>query len=360
VSIALIISTIIVYRQIQYGKNRPLGYDEKRLFFLNIHTNELKEHYDVLRNAFLNTGVVDDLAESSSPITKIADNFIGFNWKGKDPNTVPNFGLIGVSHDFGKTIGWEIKEGRDFSRNFAEDTGTIILNEAAVKIIGIRNPVGEIIEWNGNKFVVRGVVKDMVMESPYAPIKPTIFVLEYGWSSVILASIKSGIPMRGAISKIEDAFKKFAPDSPFEYKFTAQEFSLKFSEEKLLGNVITLFAILTIFLSCLGLFGLVSFLTEQRTKEIGVRKVMGASVSNIINLLSKDFLKLVFIAFLIATPIAAIGTYKWLQDFAYRINLSVWTFLLAAVMTTLIAFITVSFQAIRAAIANPVKSLRTE
>ncbi|NII27997.1 FtsX-like permease family protein [Pseudoflavitalea sp. X16] len=360
VSIALIIGTIIVFRQIQYAKSRPVGYTREGLITVRINTDQLYGHYDALRGDLLATGVVENMGESNSPSTDIYSNQIGFEWKGKDPNAVPLFGIVAVTHDFGKTIGWQIREGRDFSRNYSTDTGQIILNEAGVKLTGFKDPVGQVIKWNDKDRMVIGVVKDMVMESPYVPAMPTVFYLDYGWTGVITIRIKPAIPIREAVSKLEPVFKQYNPGSPFEYEFTDEEYAKKFSDEERIGNLATFFAILAVFISCLGLFGLASFVAERRTKEIGVRKVLGASVMNIWQMLSKDFVSLVIISCIIAIPIAWYVLHQWLQQYEYRTPISWWIFTIAGLGAMAIALLTVSFQAVRAALSNPVKSLRSE
>lgn len=360
VSIALIIGTIIVFRQIQHAKNRPVGYSREGLITVNINTPEIYGHYNALRADLMQTGVVADMAESSSPSTGVWSNQIGFDWKGKDPNAVPLFGTIAVTHDFGKTLGWQIKEGRDFSRSFPTDTGQLILNEAAVKLTGFKDPVGQTIHWNDKDRQVVGVIKDMVMESPYTPTKPTVFFLDYGWTNVITIRIKPTLPVRGALAKLEPVFKKYNPGSPFEYQFTDEQYAQKFSDEERIGNLASFFAILAVFISCLGLFGLASFVAEQRTKEIGVRKVLGASVVNIWKMLSRDFMSLVIISCIIAIPIAWYVLHQWLQQYEYRTTISWWIFTIAGLGAVIIALLTVSFQAIKAAVTNPIKSLRGE
>jgi len=319
-----------------------------------------KGKYDLIRNDLLATGAVDNMAESSSPPTNVYSNNIGFNWEGKDPNSLPLFGTIGVTHDFGKTIDWQIKEGRDFSREFATDSSAMILNEAAVKLTGLKEIVGKTIRWDTTPHHVVGVIKDMVMESPYTPVKPTIFLMQPGWAGIITIRIKPSLPLRSALAKIETVFKKYDPGSPFDYRFTDQEYAKKFSDEERIGNLASFFAVLAIFISCLGLFGLASFVAEQRTKEIGIRKVLGASMPAIWRMLSKDFVMLVIISCLIAIPLAWYYLHQWLQKYEYRTEISWWVFILAAAGALIITLLTVSFQAIKAALANPVKSLRTE
>ncbi len=362
VSIALIIGTIIVFRQIQFAKDRPVGYSREGLITIGMNTPELygKGKYDLIRNDLLATGVVDNMAESSSPPTNIYSNNIGFSWEGKDPNSLPLFGTVGVTQDFGKTIAWQIKEGRDFSRAFATDSSAMILNETAVKLTGLKNIVGQTIRWDTTPHHVVGVIKDMIMESPYTPVKPTIFLMAPGWAGTITIRIKPSVPLRTGLAKIESVFKKYDPGSPFDYKFTDQEYAKKFSDEERIGNLATFFAVLAIFISCLGLFGLASFVAEQRTKEIGIRKVLGASLPSIWRMLSKEFVVLVIISCLIAIPLAWYYLHQWLQKYEYRTEISWWVFILAASGAMVITLLTVSFQAIKAAVANPVKSLRTE
>lgn len=360
ISIALIIGTIIVYRQIQYARDRPVGYTREGLITVMMNTPDLYGHYDPLRSDLIATGMVENMAESSSPSTDVWSNNIGFSWQGKDPNSLPLFGTLGVTQDFGNTINWKIKEGRDFSRSFATDSSAMILNESAVKLTGLKDVVGQIIKWDTTHYKVVGVVKDMVMESPYEPVKPTIFVMNPGWANVVTVRIKPTKPMREALAKIETIFRRYNPSAPFEYKFTDAEYANKFSDEKRIGDLATFFAVLAVFISCLGLFGLASFVAEQRTKEIGVRKVLGASVFNLWQMLSKDFVNLVIISCSIAIPVAWFFLHQWLQKYPYRTDISWWIFVIAAFGAMLITLLTVSYQAIKAALMNPVNSLRTE
>ena len=359
VSITLVIGTIIVYKQIQFAKDRPVGYNRESLIAVYMTTPDLFGHYDAMRNDLLATNVVENMAESSSPLTGVWSNQIGFSWEGKDPSSQPSFGTISVTKDYGKTINWQIKEGRDFSRDFS-DSNSIILNEAAVKLTGIKNIVGKIITQDNKNLTVVGVIKDMVMESPYAPVIPTIFLVNPGWVNVIDVRMKAGIPLQDALAKIAKVFEKYNPSAPFDYKFIDEEYAQKFSDEQRIGNLATFFATLAIFISCLGLFGLASFVAEQRKKEIGLRKVLGASVFNVWQMLSKEFALLVIISCFIAIPLAWYYLNSWLQQYDYRTTISVSVFIVSGLGALIITLITVSFQAIKAAIANPVKSLRTE
>ncbi|GAB3175618.1 ABC transporter permease [Telluribacter humicola] len=359
VSIVLIIGTIVVFNQINHAKNRPVGYTREGLIQTNINS-ELYGKYDVLRDGLLKSGAVAEMSVSSSPATGVWSNQIGFDWEGKDPNSLPLFGTVACTHDFGKTIGWNIIEGRDFSREYSTDTSALILNESAVALTGLKDIVGKTIRWNDTPYQVVGVVKNMVMESPFTPIKPTIFTMNYDWANIINIRLQPGVPVKEAISKVEAVFKIHSPNSPFDYKFTDEEYDAKFRAEERIGKLAGAFAGLAIFISCLGLFGLASFTAEQRTKEIGVRKVLGASVFTLWRLLSKDFTILVIFSFLIAAPITYYFMYNWLQTYEYRTDISWWVFILSGLGAMVITLLTVSYQSIRAAMINPVKSLKTE
>jgi putative ABC transport system permease protein len=357
VSITLIIGTVIVFRQIQFAKDRPVGYTREGLITVPL-AQDFFGHYDAIRNDLLQTGEVENMAESSYPATHFGSNN-SIEWRGKDPGLVIFYRTVNVTPDFGKTIGWNIREGRDFSRDFPTDSGSVILNETGAKIMGFKNPIGEIIKWNGKNYSIIGVAKDMVTQSPYSPIEPAIFFCE-GWMGVITIRIRPHLPIRDALAKIALVFKKHSHDTPFEFNFVDDEYAKKFSNEERIGNLASVFAILAIFISCLGLFGLASFVAEQRTKEIGVRKVFGATVFSLWKMLSKEFVALVIISCLIAIPIAWYFLNQWLQNYNYRTEISWWIFAAAGAGALIITLLTVSFQAIKAAIVNPVKSLRTE
>lgn len=359
VSIALVIGTIIVYKQIQFAKNRPVGYNRESLIAVYMTTPDLFGHYETMRSDLLATNVVENMAESSSPVTSVWSSQTGYNWEGKDPATQPSFGTISVTQDYGKTINWQIKEGRDFSRDFS-DSNSIILNEAAVKLTGMKNIVGKTIRKDDKNLTVVGVIKDMVMESPYSPVTPTIFLVNPGWVNVIYVRIKAGTSLQDDLAKIAKVFEKYNPAAPFDYKFIDEEYAQKFSDEQRIGNLATFFATLAIFIACLGLFGLASFVAEQRKKEIGLRKVLGASVFKVWNLLSKEFMLLIVFSFIVSVPFSYYFMHNWLQNYQYRTTLSWWVFAAAGFGALLITLLTVSFQSIKAAIANPVKSLRTE
>jgi putative ABC transport system permease protein len=357
VSVTLIIGTIIVFRQIQHAKNRPPGYARNGLITVPL-TEGLYGRYNTLRNDLLQTGVVENMAESSQPASHFSDNN-SIDWKGKDPAYIVYFRNVNVTPDFGKTVGWTIKEGRDFSSDFRTDSSAVILNEAGIEATGLKNPIGERIKFGDKEYTIIGIAKNMLTQSPYEPMHPSIFFCE-GWMGVVTVRIKPTVPTADALAKIASVIKKYSPGSPFEYKFIDEVYAKKYSGEVRIGNLAAFFAILAIFISCLGLFGLASFVAEQKTKEIGVRKVLGATVFNLWKMQSKEFVALVIIASVIAIPIAWYFLNRWLQNYSYRTEISGWIFITAIGGALVITLLTVSFQAIRAAVANPARSLRTE
>jgi putative ABC transport system permease protein len=364
ISLALIIGTIVVFQQIQYTKNRPIGYDRDGLIMIRMKSPDFYGKYGLLKNELKNTGAVDNFAESSSPLTEVWSNNNGFSWQGKDPTLDGEFATIWVSNDYGKTVGWKFTDGRDFSPEYKTDSTAVVLNESAVKFMGIRNPVGLTIKAGTDEharyFKVIGVIKNMVMESPYAPVKQTLYFMDVenvNWMELRLNPNKSASE---SVSKIEAVFKKYIPSAPFDYKFVDNEFAAKFAAESRIGKLSTVFAALAIFISCLGLFGLASFVAEQRTKEIGVRKVLGASVFNVWKMLSKDFVILVLISLAVVTPTAYYFMHNWLLNYQYRTGISWWIFAASGIGALVITLLTVSYQSIKAALANPVHSLRSE
>jgi putative ABC transport system permease protein len=360
ISTTLIIGTMVVYKQINHAQNRPIGYSKDGLISIPV-TGPVHEHFDAVRTELINAGAIVEMAESGSPTTQVWNSNGGFNWEGKDPSQAVDFPNNAVTVDYGKTIGWQIIEGRDFSREFASDSNAFILNEAAVKFIGFKNnPVGQIIHWNDKPFTVIGVVKDLLVQSPYQPVRASMWHLSGGRENVFLLKVNPKSSVKAAISKIEEVFKRINPASPFDPSFVDEEYARKFGNEKRIGELATFFAILAVFISCLGLFGLASFVAEQRTKEIGIRKVLGASVSNLWRMLSQDFVILVIISSFLAVPLSYYFISDWLKQFNYRTELSWWVFIISVLGAIVITLLTVSYQAIKASLMNPVNSLRTE
>ncbi|MEL7117961.1 MAG: ABC transporter permease [Bacteroidota bacterium] len=360
VSIALIIGTMVVYQQIQYAKSLPLGYDQSNLMSSYI-SGKISEQYPVFRNELLNTGVIQEVGKSESFITQTYITNSGFDWEGKDPNTQEQFYTMRVSHEFGKTIGWEIVQGRDFNPEIASDSTAFVINETAVDYFGFDDPIGQQIQWGEDEtYHIIGVVKDMITQSPYQPINQMLYFIDYDRSDVVTLKLKSNTDIAAALSKIEPIFKKFDPIRPFDYQFMDEDYLTKFRSEERIGKLAGFFTILAILISCLGLFGMIAFVAERRNKEIGIRKVLGASILSLWRMLTKEFVILVVIASLIAIPIAYYYMSNWLENFKNHITLSAWIFIGALLLAVTITLLTVSFQAIRAAMANPMDSLRSE
>lgn len=365
VSVTLIIGTVVVYKQILHAKNRPIGYDRRGLVTMLVNTQDIHKHFDAAMDDLLKAGSVTSMAESAGPPTEVFSANVGFNWKGKDPGLHSEFATIGVSHDFGRTVGWEFIAGRDFSRTFSSDSAGFVINEAAAKFMGIGNrdlndAIGETVTWDGRVFKVIGVIKDMIMESPYDPVRKSIFFIHHRGGRFITARLNPTAGPSAALKNIEAVFKKYSPGSPFNFQFVDEEYALKFAAEERISKLAAVFAGLAIFISCLGLFGMASFIAEQRTKEIGIRKVLGASVANLWQLLSGDFLMLVVVSCFLATIIAGVSMESWLEKYTYHTQISWWIFAAASLGTLAITLLTVSYQAIHAAMLDPVKSLRSE
>jgi putative ABC transport system permease protein len=362
VSTALVVGTIVIYKEIQFVRNRPMGYDRKGLFTVYRGTPELIHNYTAIYNALVSTGAVEEAALSSDPTTRLTDVASGFSWAGKDPNTDPSFGLVYIGQNFGKAVGWQFLEGRDFSKDLLSDSMSLVLNASAVKLMGLKHPVGTILRADNRDFHVIGVINDMVMESPFQPVTPTIFSMVNPPDQLAWATIKlnPAMSIEKATALIAPVFLTYNPGSPFGLHLNDEEYAKNFVLESRIGALTTVFAFFAIFISCLGLFGLASFTAEQRTREIGIRKVLGASILNLWGLLSKEFLLLVCLSFLVAMPLAYYVMHGWLQQYDYRTPISVWVFVGTMGIALLITMLTVSLQSIRASLANPVSSLRTE
>lgn len=366
VSVAFIIGTVIVMQQINHAKNRPVGYDKEGLVQIPTFSQDFSGKTDLMRTEFLTSGAVMEMSTSSSPTTQIWSNRSGFTWEGKPEGFQEDLAWTEVSTEYATSLGLKIIEGRDFSRDFATDSLAVLINETAKEYLGMENPVGKFLKDDSDEdpnppLKIIGVVEDMIAQSPYEPVKQAMYVYDRNDNgSYYNLRLNPKQSANQNIAIIERVFKEHFPDIPFEYEFVDDQYGEKFASEERIGRLSGIFTALAILISCLGLFGLTSFVAEQRTKEIGVRKVLGASVFNVWNMLSKDFLKLVIISCFIAIPIAYFIMNGWLQEYPYRVILKWWIFALAMMGAMLVTVITVSFQAIKAAKANPVKSLRTE
>ncbi len=353
------IGTTIIYQEIQYGKNRPIGFDNRGLISVD-WSDDIAKNYEALRADLLSSGAVVSVCQSNSPPSDIYSNNNGWEWKNSQPvEKTTIFSTIATAYDYTQTIGIKLIAGRDFSRDYA-DSNSVILNQAAVKRMGLKNPVGEPLRWNDKPMTVIGVIPDIQMESPFRPISPLTIIFNKDWVGYVNVRINPKMSASDALKRIQPIFDRYNPAFPFVYRFADTEYAKKFNYEELVGNLAAIIAVIAIFISCLGLFGLASFTAEQRVKEIGVRKVLGASVLSLWQLLSKDFVKLVLISCVIAVPIAWYFMNEWLKDYQYKINIGAGVFVMVILLSIIITLITVSFQAIRAAMANPTRSLRSE
>jgi len=359
ISIVLIISTMIVFQQVDHAKHRSLGYNPDNLISIE-GSGDLAKHYAVLKQELLRSGYVASVARASSPMTEIYNRWSDFSWDGKDPDEDIALDAVMTEWDFEKTAGLKIKQGRAFSIDHAADSNAVILNEAAVKVIGYENPVGRTMKTGDREVTIIGVVEDVLMKNPYEPVDPAVILFNAEAANSILIRLKETSDLNKALASMQPIFEKYNPSLPFEYSFVNDDFNRKFRRENAVGKLAAVFAVLAIFISCLGLFGLASFVAEQRTKEIGIRKVLGASVFVLWRMLSRHFVLLVIISGLIAIPIAYFLMDHWLQRYEYRTEINVWVFALTIFGALSITLLTVSFQAIKAAMMNPVTSLKTE
>ncbi|QNL51037.1 ABC transporter permease [Olivibacter sp. SDN3] len=360
VSIVLIVGTLVVYKQVQYAKNRPVGYNTKGLVDIPKKTDALYNKYDLLRNEMISTGAVLNTAEASNSMTRFEATLIGFDWKDKDPNVDPEFNVSYVTHDFGNTVGWHVSRGRDFSRDFATDSAAMILNETAARFMQLENPINERVVFNDIPYRVVGVIEDVVTGSPFKQVMPAVYLLSYDMVNNITVRLNPELAPAEAIAKLAAVFKRHAPGVPIQYRFVDEEYAKKFAMEERVGRIASCFAALALLISCMGVFGLAVFVAEQRTKEIGVRKVLGATIVHVWMLLSRDFLKFILLAILLALPLSVYLTGIWLNAYEYRAAFSLSVFAFPALGVCALTLITVSLQTWRAARINPTDALRDE
>lgn len=359
ISIVLIIRTIIIFQQIDHVKSRQLGYDKENIVLLPLRGN-MSDKFQTIKNELISTGMIRNAAVSNSRVLDLNSSSENFRWQGKDPSKSVLITTEWVSPEYISTMQMQLKHGRDFHLTPDVDSSNIIINETFAQIIGKDNPVGMELDRDDLKLTIVGVVKDFLFNDMYKKPDPLVLFCQPSSTNRMLVSVKPGQDIQAALGKIESVLDRQNPGYPFEYRFMDEEFSKLFNSETMTGKLTRLFAILTIVISCLGLFGLAAYTAERRTKEIGIRKVLGATLLNVVSLLSRDFLRLVAISALIAFPLAWWWVKQWLDDYAYRINISWWVFAAAGVLAVVIALCTVSFQAVKAGLSNPVKSLKTE
>lgn len=357
-SIFLIIGTLVIYQQIQHVKNRTVGYDKENLMMIWT-TAEIETNFESVRQQLMATGVVKSVAHSNSPITDIfSSNTV--EWAGMDPGKRVNFSTIASDYDYTATMGIKLLAGRDFSRDFKSDSSAVLINQAAADVMGMAEPVGKQLDLWGGKYNIIGVMDNVVMDSPFQPVAPLILVFQPDWSSTVSIRLEKTDDLKGSIAKVEDVMKKINPNYPFAYRFADWAFDQKFGVIDLISRLSSIFAGLAIFITCLGLFGLAAFTAEQRTKEIGIRKVMGATVTNLVTLITRDFSRLVLIAFVLSAPLGWWALNWFLSRYPYRVDIAWWVFPAAGGLALVLAVTIVGMQALRAAVANPTQSLRSE
>lgn len=357
----LIICTIVVKQQIQYAKDRERGYRKDNLVY-HMTTGDINKNYLLIRNELLSSGTAAAVTKTSAPLTQGWSDSWGFEWEGKDPKDKTDFDRFTADEGFANTVGLQMVMGRDFNlKEFPTDSTGMLINESALKTMNFKDPIGKIVKDGSSQWHIVGVFKDFILHSPYHPTSPMLVMgAKSSFVNVIHFRLSPQHTTAENLKAAEKIFKKYNPNYPFEIQFIDEDYATKFKAEQRTGTLAALFAGLTIFISCLGLFGLAAYMAEARIKEIGVRKVLGASIASITTLLSKDFIKLVLVSFLLAAPVAWWGMFTWLQKYPYRVQIEWWVFLFTVGLSLSIALLTVSYHAIRAARANPVKSLRSE
>jgi putative ABC transport system permease protein len=358
ISILLISATFIVYQQIQHIKNRDTGYDPNNLIMVP-GTSDIQKNYTVIKQELLESTLISSVTKASSPITEVWWKSGAPDWNGKPADLSIIVSGIRTDVDFTKTMGIKMLSGHDFS-GMPADSSSILLNKAAVEAMNLKNPLGMEMRFGDEKYNVIGVTDNVIMESPYQPVDPMLVFYNSNESGIISLRLKEGVLPQKALPIIESLFKKYNPAYPFDYQFADAEFGKKFLTEELISTITNIFAGLAIFICCMGLGGLAAFTIEKRFREIGIRKVLGSTVSQILMLISKEFMKLVLIAFVIAVPFSWWLMHNWLEQYTYHINIGIWIFLAVGIIVLLITLLVVGLNTIRAANTNPVKSLRTE
>lgn len=359
-AVALILVSIFIYKQINFIKDKPVGYDQRGLVEMPVD-GALVTKFEAFRRDLISAGAITDGALTGNSLSNNNSSSWGITWQGQLPgeDKLP-IDQIAVTYHFINTYGLKLVEGRDFSEAYPADSAAIILNQAAVKLMQFKEPLGQLVKYQDKQCKVVGVVQNFVWGSPYDPVKPAIIGFIKGWIGNIGLRLNPAKSATASLDVIQNIYKKYNPEYPFEYKFIDDKFAGKFNNEKRLGNMAVIFTSLTIIISCLGLFGLASFSAEQRRKEIGIRKVLGASVSSLWLNLSQEFVWLVLISFPIGAALSWWYVHGWMARFTYRTDLSLWVFAITMIVSLAICLATVSWQAIKAAWANPVKSLRSE
>ncbi|HEU4472092.1 MAG TPA: ABC transporter permease [Flavisolibacter sp.] len=358
ISVLLISATILVYQQLQHVKNRDLGYDQENLISIPSSDNA-NRNADVIKNELAQSGFVAAVTRTSSPLTQIWNFTPAPDWKGKPADSKIIMAAMRADGGFAATVGTKLLAGRDFTGGPA-DSNAMLLNKAAVDLMQLKDPVGQEMRYGRRLYRVVGVTDNLVMNSPFTPVMPMMTFSDRSGGGFFILRLKQGVQLRAALDRVEAIFKKHNPGYPFDYGFIDEQFSQKFQTEDMMGRLINLFAGLAIFICCLGLSGLTAFTIEKRFKEISIRKVLGASALQLLSLISREFLLLVLLAAIISIPAAWWLLHNWLQDYEYRINISIWVFIASCAGVMLLTLAVVWMNAARAALSKPVKSLRSE
>jgi ABC-type antimicrobial peptide transport system permease subunit len=360
IAVIMIISTLVIRKQIDHAQNRDAGFNKENLIYIS-ESGDIKKNIELIKNELLSRGIASSVSRTMSPMTERWSGWNGFSWEGKDPNSIISFNRQSADDRVVETLGLRLISGRDFDlKKYPTDSISAIINESAAKIMNLENPLGTQFVDGDDKYTIIGVIKDFIQESPFRTVTPTVIEGANMWVNTLNIKFNPKLATQDALSKTEQVFKEYNPNYPFDYQFLDEAYAKKFEETQKTGKLATIFAGLTIFISCLGLFGLAAYMAESRTKEIGVRKVLGASIFSVTKMLSKEFIVLISISCLIGFPIAYWAMNKYISDFSYRSEINWEIFVITAVLALLITVLTVSYQSIKAAMANPVDSLRDE
>jgi putative ABC transport system permease protein len=360
IAVIMIISTLVIRKQIDHAQNRDAGFNKENLIYIS-ESGDIKKNIELIKNELLSRGIASSVSRTMSPMTERWSGWNGFSWEGKDPNSIISFNRQSADDKVVETLGLRLISGRDFDlKKYPTDSMSAIINESAAKIMNLENPLGTQFVDGDDKYTIIGVIKDFIQESPFRTVTPTVIEGANMWVNTLNIKFNPKLATQDALSKTEQVFKEYNPNYPFDYQFLDEAYAKKFEETQKTGKLATIFAGLTIFISCLGLFGLAAYMAESRTKEIGVRKVLGASIFSVTKMLSKEFIVLISISCLIGFPIAYWAMNKYISDFSYRSEINWEIFVITAVLALLITVLTVSYQSIKAAMANPVDSLRDE
>jgi predicted permease len=357
-SMLLIAATIIVYQQIQHVRDRDLGFMPDNLLSVGV-TNDIRKNYQSIKDALIATGAVESVTRSNTSVTDLS-SWNPVDWPGKPEDQKYFFGVIATEYDYIKTTGIKLVEGRDFSSEFRSDSTACIVNKAAVALMGLEDPIGATVKMGEKDLRIVGVTANTLSGSPYDQVGPLIVTFDPDWMGTVMVRISSGFPLTDALARIEGVFKKFSPAYPFDFRFADEAFQKKFTTINLTSTLASIFTILTMVITGLGLFGLAAFMADQRTREMGIRKVMGASVQQLVRLVTSDFTILIVVAFVASSPLAWWLMNKYLEQYNYRIDVEWWIFPLTGVVSLIFAITIVSTQALRAARTNPARSLRAE